>query len=78
MSPIRDRADNPVRGMVALIDALMAEPLDQGSEHFQPSNLEFTSVDVGNPTVNVIPGRGAGALQHPLQRSPHARIRSSN
>ena len=34
----------------------MTEPLDAGSAHFQPSNLEFTSVDVGNPTVNLIPG----------------------
>jgi succinyl-diaminopimelate desuccinylase len=34
----------------------MAAPLDQGSAHFQPSNLEFTSVDVGNPAVNLIPG----------------------
>lgn len=51
-----DRAENPVRGLVALVNALMNEPLDQGSAHFQPSNLEFTSVDVGNPTVNLIPG----------------------
>jgi succinyl-diaminopimelate desuccinylase len=51
-----DRAENPVRGIVTLINALMSEPLDQGSAHFQPSNLEFTSVDVGNPTVNLIPG----------------------
>jgi succinyl-diaminopimelate desuccinylase len=50
-----DRADNPIRGLVTLIDALQA-PLDQGSEHFDPSNLEFTSVDVGNSTVNLIPG----------------------
>ena len=49
-------ADNPVRGIVALMSALMAEPLDDGSAHFDPSNLEFTSVDVGNKTVNVIPG----------------------
>jgi succinyl-diaminopimelate desuccinylase len=49
-------ADNPVRGIVTLMSALMAEPLDQGSAHFDPSNLEFTSVDVGNRTVNVIPG----------------------
>jgi succinyl-diaminopimelate desuccinylase len=51
-----DRADNPVRGIATLIHALMNEPLDAGSEHFQPSNLEFTSIDVGNPTVNLIPG----------------------
>jgi succinyl-diaminopimelate desuccinylase len=50
-----DRADNPIRGLVTLIAALQA-PLDQGSAHFDPSNLEFTSVDVGNPTVNLIPG----------------------
>src|SRR5499433_1940151 len=48
-------ADNPVRGIVALMGALMAEPLDAGSAHFDPSNLEFTSVDVGNKTVNIIP-----------------------
>ena len=50
-----ERADNPVRGLVALIAALQA-PLDDGSAQFSPSNLEFTSVDVGNPTVNLIPG----------------------
>ncbi len=48
-------ADNPVRGIVALMSALIAEPLDRGSAHFDPSNLEFTSVDVGNKTVNIIP-----------------------
>jgi succinyl-diaminopimelate desuccinylase len=49
-------ADNPIRTLTALMTALMAAPLDQGSAHFQPSNLEFTSVDVGNPAVNLIPG----------------------
>ena len=50
-----ERAENPIRGLVTLIAALQA-PLDEGSEHFAPSNLEFTSVDVGNTTVNLIPG----------------------
>src|SRR5580658_48497 len=50
-----ERADNPIRGLNVLIAALQT-PLDAGSEHFSPSNLEFTSVDVGNPTVNLIPG----------------------
>jgi succinyl-diaminopimelate desuccinylase len=50
-----DRADNPIRGLVTLIAALQA-PLDDGSAHFAPSNLEFTSIDVGNSTVNLIPG----------------------
>jgi succinyl-diaminopimelate desuccinylase len=50
-----ERADNPIRGLVTLITALQT-PLDEGSELFAPSNLEFTSIDVGNPTVNLIPG----------------------
>jgi succinyl-diaminopimelate desuccinylase len=51
-----ERADNPVRGLVKLMSALMAEPLDRGSENFGPSNLEFTSIDIGNAIVNLIPG----------------------
>jgi succinyl-diaminopimelate desuccinylase len=51
-----ERADNPIRGLMSLMAALQAPPLDQGSEHFAPSHLEFTSVDVGNTTVNLIPG----------------------
>jgi succinyl-diaminopimelate desuccinylase len=50
------RADNPIRGLVTLVTALQAQPLDQGNDNFQPSHLEFTSVDVGNKTVNLIPG----------------------
>jgi succinyl-diaminopimelate desuccinylase len=48
-------AENPIRSLTPLMSALMAAPLDQGSAHFEPSNLEFTSVDVGNPVVNLIP-----------------------
>jgi len=51
-----DRVDNPIRGLVTLIEAIQAEPLDQGTAEFSPSNLEFVSVDVGNKTVNLIPG----------------------
>jgi succinyl-diaminopimelate desuccinylase len=51
------RASNPVPDISRLIVALSDEPLDHGSAQFQPSNLEFTSVDVGNPTSNVIPGQ---------------------
>jgi succinyl-diaminopimelate desuccinylase len=50
------RAENPIRGMTALVAALQSEPLDQGSAQFSPSHLEFTTVDVGNKTVNLIPG----------------------
>ncbi|MGU3494677.1 succinyl-diaminopimelate desuccinylase [Xanthobacteraceae bacterium A53D] len=48
-------ADNPVPKLVRLLAALTAAPLDQGSAHFPPSNLEVISVDVGNTAYNVIP-----------------------
>ncbi len=51
------RATNPVPDIARLIVALSDEPLDHGSAQFQASNLEFTSVDVGNPASNVIPGQ---------------------
>jgi succinyl-diaminopimelate desuccinylase len=49
-------ADNPARGIVRLCSALMAEPLDDGSADFQPSNLEVTTIDIGNQASNVIAG----------------------
>ncbi|MGN6285841.1 MAG: succinyl-diaminopimelate desuccinylase [Afipia sp.] len=51
------RASNPVPDIATLVAALSAEPLDSGTEHFQPSNLEFTSLDVGNRAWNVIPAQ---------------------
>lgn len=51
------RASNPVPDIAALITALCSEPLDHGNAQFQPSNLEFTSVDVGNTASNVIPAQ---------------------
>ena len=55
-------ADNPVRGLMALLDALIAKPLDEGTENFQPTNLEITTVDVANPAANVIPGRATATF----------------
>ncbi|MCP8940981.1 succinyl-diaminopimelate desuccinylase [Alsobacter sp. SYSU M60028] len=49
-------ADNPIPRMVKLLAALTATPLDEGTPFFAPSNLEVTTVDVGNPTSNIIPG----------------------
>ena len=48
-------ADNPLRGLVRLVDALLDPPLDAGNERFPPSNLEVTSIDTGNTATNVIP-----------------------
>ena len=52
-----ERADNPIPKLVALLSALSAAPLDQGTPHFGASNLEIVSVDVGNPAFNVIPAQ---------------------
>lgn len=48
-------AENPIRGIVKLIAGLNEEPLDHGTDHFPPSNLEFSTIDVGNKASNVIP-----------------------
>jgi succinyl-diaminopimelate desuccinylase len=50
-------AQNPIRGIVRLLAALDATPLDAGTEHFDPSNLEVTTLDVGNPATNVVPAQ---------------------
>jgi succinyl-diaminopimelate desuccinylase len=51
-----ERSANPVPPLVAVAAALSSPPLDAGTAHFAPSNLEIVSVDVGNPSWNVIPG----------------------
>jgi succinyl-diaminopimelate desuccinylase len=48
-------ADNPIRALIAILNKLQ-EPLDDGSWHFDRSNFEVVSVDVGNQAFNVIPG----------------------
>ena len=55
-------ADNPVRGVLALAAALMDPPFDAGTADFQPSNLEVTTIDVGNRAVNVIPARATASF----------------
>ncbi len=49
------RAANPIPVLVALLARLTDKELDQGYLGFQPSNLEVTTIDVGNPTTNLIP-----------------------
>jgi succinyl-diaminopimelate desuccinylase len=50
-----ERALNPIHGLTKLLTDLLATPLDAGTSHFAPSNLEMTTVDVGNPTSNIVP-----------------------
>jgi len=52
-----DKARNPLPVAAAVVTALKATPLDAGTAHFPPSNLEVTSIDVGNEATNVIPAR---------------------
>lgn len=49
------RANNPIPALLRMLEALIAPPLDTGSDHFDASNLEIVTVDVGNPASNVIP-----------------------
>jgi succinyl-diaminopimelate desuccinylase len=51
-----ERLDNAVHRLSALIEALVREPIDKGSTHFQPTSLQFTTVDVGNKATNIAPG----------------------
>src|SRR5436190_5420552 len=50
-----ERLDNPIHRLAAIIQALR-EPIDNGSTHFQPTSLQFTTVDVGNKATNIAPG----------------------
>lgn len=55
-------ADNPLRGLLPLVEALLDPPFDAGTAEFQPSGLEPTSIDVGNPSTNVIPASARAAF----------------
>src|SRR5947209_6135361 len=48
-------ADNAAHRLVAMLHALTTAELDRGSEHFQPSTLQVSTIDIGNPAANVIP-----------------------
>ena len=50
------KAKNPIPALATLATRLCAHTLDSGSKHFEPSTLAFTTLDVGNPATNVIPG----------------------
>lgn len=50
-------SDNPIPRMVKILDQLISKDLDEGNDHFQPSNLEIVTVDVGNLASNVIPAQ---------------------
>jgi len=49
-------ADNAAHRLIRLLHALTETALDDGTEHFQASGLQVTTIDIGNPATNVIPG----------------------
>lgn len=55
-------ADNPVERLVKMLSAVLDKPLDDGTEHFQPSTTVVTTIDVGNPVANVIPARAEARI----------------
>ncbi|SDB67911.1 succinyl-diaminopimelate desuccinylase [Belnapia rosea] len=56
------RADNPIHRLVRVLHRLTAEPIDAGSEFFEPTTLQVTGFDVGNSANNVIPGEARAML----------------
>ncbi len=56
------RADNPVHRLIQALDALTSAPVDAGTDWFEPSSLQVTSIDVGNGATNVIPASARAAL----------------
>ncbi|MBB1491701.1 succinyl-diaminopimelate desuccinylase [Paracoccus sp. MC1854] len=56
------RALNPLHALVRLLGELTAHPLDRGTAHFDPSGLQVTTIDCGNPASNVIPERATATV----------------
>jgi len=55
-------ADNPIPRLLDILALLKTRRLDSGNAHFEPSNLEITTIDVGNPANNVIPASARAVL----------------
>ncbi|WP_112321286.1 succinyl-diaminopimelate desuccinylase [Oceanibium sediminis] len=56
------RARNPLHALTRLLSDMIAEPLDDGTEHFDPTTLQITTIDAGNPANNVIPATGRATV----------------
>lgn len=55
-------ADNPLHRLLPALEALRTRTLDTGNDWFEPSCLQITTIDVGNPATNVIPGTAQASL----------------
>jgi succinyl-diaminopimelate desuccinylase len=50
-------ADNAAHRLLTMLSALLAVPIDRGNDRFPPTDLQISTIDIGNPTTNVIPGK---------------------
>ena len=80
-------ADNPIPKLIKILENLINQKLDDGTEHFQPSNIEITSIDIGNTATNVIPKKASANFniryndifdKEKIEEEVHNRIRSLN
>ena len=80
-------ADNPIPKLIKILENLINQKLDDGTEHFQPSNIEITSIDIGNKATNVIPKEASANFniryndifdREKIEEEVHNRIRSLN
>ena len=80
-------ADNPIPKLIKILENLINQKLDDGTEHFQPSNIEITSIDIGNTATNVIPKEASANFniryndifdREKIEEEVHNRIRSLN
>ena len=55
-------ADNPAHHLVRLLAALTEKPIDDGTEHFQPTTLQISTIDIGNPATNVVPAHARASF----------------
>jgi succinyl-diaminopimelate desuccinylase len=55
-------ADNPIHRLAAIVHELATTPLDAGTARFEPSTVQVSSFDVGNPATNVVPAQARAAL----------------
>ncbi|MFC5739688.1 succinyl-diaminopimelate desuccinylase [Sinirhodobacter huangdaonensis] len=56
------RAKNPLHALIDLLGQMTAAPLDTGTAHFEPSTLQVTTIDCGNPANNVIPAKARATV----------------
>ena len=80
-------ADNPIPKLIRILENLINQKLDDGTEHFQPSNIEITSIDIGNTATNVIPKEASANFniryndifdREKIEEEVHNRIMSLN